>query len=73
MEDENSPCTDVATVAIRLAAFWVNRPASWFAQAEAQFHLAGISNESTKFYHMISQVDEKYGAEVGDIINFPPT
>jgi hypothetical protein len=39
---------------------------------EVQFHVAGISNELTKFYHVISQLDEKYVAEVEDIINSPP-
>jgi hypothetical protein len=34
--------------------------------------LAGISNELTQFYHVISQSDEKYVAEVDDIINSPP-
>jgi hypothetical protein len=72
MEGENSPNTDVARVTVRLPAFWANRPASWFAQAEAQFHLAGINNERTQFYHVISQLDEKYVAKVDDIINSPP-
>jgi hypothetical protein len=40
--------------------FW----AEWFAQAGAQFSLAGISNERTKFYHIISQLDHRYAAEV---------
>jgi hypothetical protein len=48
------------------------RPASWFTQAEAQFHLAGISNKLTKFYHVVSQLDRRYVVEVGVIINSPP-
>jgi hypothetical protein len=48
------------------------RPALWFTQAEAQFSLAGISNERTKFYHIIFQLDHKYAAEVEDIIASPP-
>jgi hypothetical protein len=51
---------------------WAKQPDSWFAQAEAQFHLARISNERTQFYHVISQLDEKYMAKVDDIINSPP-
>jgi hypothetical protein len=69
MEGESSSNAEVARVAVRLPGFWAHRPASWFAQAEAQFHLAGISNELTQFYHVISQLDEKYVAEVDDIIN----
>jgi hypothetical protein len=63
---------EIARVAVRLPSSWAERPASWFNQAEAQFHLAGISNELTKFYHVVSQLDERYVAEVDDIINFPP-
>jgi hypothetical protein len=44
----------------------------WFTQAEAQFSLAGITTERTKFYHMISQLDHRYAAEVRDIIISPP-
>jgi hypothetical protein len=40
----------------------------WFAQVEAQFSLAGISSEKTKFFHVISQLDHRYAAEVEDII-----
>jgi hypothetical protein len=34
--------------------------------------LAGISNERTKFRHIISQLDHRYTAEVEDIITSPP-
>jgi hypothetical protein len=44
----------------------------WFAQAEAQFLLAGITTERTKFHHVISQLDHRYAAEVRDIITSPP-
>jgi hypothetical protein len=48
------------------------RPAVWFAQAEAQFFLAAVSSEKTKFIHVISQLDHRYAAEVEDIITSPP-
>jgi hypothetical protein len=54
-----------------LPPFWVERPAVWFAQAEAQFFLAGVNSEKTKFFHVISQLDHRYAAEVEDI-TFPP-
>jgi hypothetical protein len=44
----------------------------WFAQAEAQFSLAGISSERTKFHYVRSQLDQLYAAEGVDIINIPP-
>jgi hypothetical protein len=57
---------------MRLPPFWAERPAVWFAQAEAQFTLAGISSEKTKFYYVISQLDQRYAVEVEDIITSPP-
>jgi hypothetical protein len=36
-------------------------------QADVEFNLAGISNEKTKFYHVISHLDHQYAAEV-DIV-----
>jgi hypothetical protein len=39
---------------------------------EGTSSLTLISNELTKFYHVISHLDEKYVAEVKDIINSPP-
>jgi hypothetical protein len=41
----------------------------WFADAEEQFSLAGISREKTKFFQVISQLDHRYAAEVEDIIS----
>jgi hypothetical protein len=55
---------EISRVAVRLPPFWTDRPAVWFAQAEAQFSLAGISSERTKFHYVISQLDQRYAAEV---------
>jgi hypothetical protein len=59
-------------VAVRLPPFWAERPAVWFAQAEAQFFLACISSETTKFYHVVSQLDQRYATELEDVITSPP-
>jgi hypothetical protein len=34
--------------------------------------LAGVSSETTEFFHVISQLDHWYAAEVKDIIISPP-
>jgi hypothetical protein len=68
----SSPPAEVSRVAVRLPPFWAERPAVWFAQAEAQFFLAGVNSETTKFFYVISQLDHRYAAEVEDIITFPP-
>jgi hypothetical protein len=69
--DSSSPAA-VSRVTVRLPSFWAERPAVWFAQAEAQFFLAGISSETTKFYYVISQLDHRYATEVEDVITSPP-
>jgi hypothetical protein len=44
----------------------------WFDQAEAQFFFAGVNSEKTKFFHVITQLDHRYAAEVEDIFISPP-
>jgi hypothetical protein len=69
--DSSSPA-EVSRVTVRLPPFLAERPAVWFAQAEAQFTLAGISSEKIKFCYMILQLDHRYATEVEDIIPSPP-
>lgn len=56
---------------MRLILFRAERLAVWFAQAEAQFTLAGISGEKTTICYVISQLDHQYATEVMDIITSP--
>jgi hypothetical protein len=69
---DSSVPAEIFIVAVRLLAFWAERPAMWFTQAEAQFTLAGISSEKTKFYYVISQLDHRYAMEVEVIITSLP-
>jgi hypothetical protein len=62
---DGSQPAEISRVAVRLPPFW-------FARAEAQFSLAGISSERTKFHYVISQLDQRYIAEVEDTITSPP-
>lgn len=59
-------------VAVRAPPFWPEEPALWFAQLEGQFILGGITQDNTKFAHVLSQLDAKYAREVKDIITGPP-
>jgi hypothetical protein len=69
---ESSPQAQVSRVAVGFPPFWVELPAVWFAKSEAQFFLSGVSSEKKKFFHVISQLDHQYAAEVEDIITSPP-
>jgi hypothetical protein len=69
---DSTPPVEISRVAVRLPPFWAEWPAVWFAQDESQFSLAGISSETIKCFHIISQLDHQYAAEVEDIIISPP-
>lgn len=59
-------------VAVKLPPFWSDRVAVWFAQAEAQFLLAGINTDVTKYSYVLSQIDHKVAGEIEDIVINPP-
>lgn len=63
----------VDRVAVRLPPFWPEDPEVWFAQAEAQFHISGIKDDTTKFYQVIAQLENRYARELKDLIKNPPT
>jgi hypothetical protein len=71
-EEWRQQTTQVSRVAVRLPPYWAEQPAVWFAKADAQFTLAGISSEKTKFCHVISQLDHRYATGVEDIFTSPP-
>ncbi|XP_062525268.1 uncharacterized protein LOC101746003 [Bombyx mori] len=47
-------------------------PEVWFVQAVAQFQISGIKEDTTKFYVIISQLEQRYIREIKDIIKNPP-
>lgn len=71
--NDNDTHTIVNKISIKVPPFYPDRPALWFAGLEAQFHINSITQESTKFYYVVSQLDAKFAMEVEDIITTPPT
>ncbi|XP_076655177.1 uncharacterized protein LOC143360335 [Halictus rubicundus] len=59
-------------VAVHMAKFWAEKPALWFAHLDAQFGLRGITQEDTKYHHVVAQLDVKTAQEVEDILLNPP-
>ena len=66
----DSPATHA--VSLKLSPFWTARPQLWFAQADAQFALRGITTELTRFYHVVAALDSSTASRVEDIITAPP-
>lgn len=63
---------NIAAVAIKLPEFWKNDRHMWFAQAEAQFNLAQVTRDETKFWHIIAKVDQSVICHVSDLVSNPP-
>lgn len=61
-----------AAVSVKLPDFWKNDPNMWFAQAEAQFHLARITQDETMFWHIVARIDQSVICHISDLVNTPP-
>jgi len=68
---DSSEAEHIYRAAVRLPTFWRDRPGLRFAHAEAQFPIASVTREKTKFIYMISQLEYRHDAEVVDIIITP--
>ena len=60
-------------VSLKLPTFWTSQPEVWFAQAEAQFNIRKITNDETKYYYVLSALDQATATRLLDLINQPPT
>lgn len=63
----------VSHVGIKIGPFWKRDPSLWFNQIEAQFSLARITADDTKFFHVASKIDTEILECCADIIRDPPT
>lgn len=63
---------EVSNISVKLPPFWPDRVSVWFAQAEAQFLLAGIKRDETMYCHVLSQMDHRMAGEIEDIVTNPP-
>ena len=60
-------------VAIKLPTFWAQQRKVWFLQAEAQFHIRKITDDTTKYYHVVAALDQETSGRVLSTLSFPPT
>lgn len=63
---------NIHAVAIKLPTFWTAQPNVWFTQAEAQFHIKNITQDSTKYYYLISALDQATASRIIDVLQSPP-
>lgn len=71
-QSETQAECQVAPVAVKPPPFWKGDPALWFARLEAQFELARITTDSTKFNHVLSAIESDILHSVSDLVLRPP-
>lgn len=59
-------------VSLKLPAFWTSQPQVWFEQAEAQFHIRQITADATKYYYVVSALDQEAAGHIIDYLRQPP-
>ena len=64
--------SDTNAVAIKLPSFWSTQPQLWFVQAEAQFQLRKITEDVTKYYHVVAALDQETSKRIVDVLTNPP-
>ena len=71
-DDHHQAPVQVSRVAIKLPAFWHDKPATWFTVAEAQFALQGITADATRYYHIVAALDQQVTSHIDDVLANPP-
>nr|CAB3260873.1 uncharacterized protein LOC100176143 [Phallusia mammillata] len=59
-------------VAVKLPTFWTAQPRVWFQQAEAQIALKSIKGDLTKYYYVVSALDQDTANRLIDLLENPP-
>ena len=57
---------------VKLPDFWQNNPRSWFQHIEAQFQLRGITQDVTKYFHVVAALDASTTARSMVRLEAPP-
>jgi hypothetical protein len=58
---------------VKLAAFWPQNPALWFAQAECQFRVKGVAEQFDRYCHVVAALPHESLRLVADLVEAPPT
>jgi hypothetical protein len=66
----NNP--QIAKMAPKLPPFWESNPRVWFKQIESNFAIAGITQDTTKYNHVVASIEARYLQQVEELILDPP-
>lgn len=62
----------VQRVSVKVPPFWPERPEIWFAQLEAQFRMAKIVTDLSKFNTVVAAIESNVLAQISDAVLTPP-
>ena len=62
----------VDAVSLKLPTFWTAVPSAWFAQVESQFALRGVTQDDTKYHHVVASLDNSTAQLALSILASPP-
>lgn len=62
----------VTAVAVKLPQFWTKNSAAWFAQAEAQFAIRGVTQDDTKYFYVVAALDAETATRASAVLLSPP-
>ena len=63
---------NIYATTVKLPDFWQHNPRPWFQHIEAQFHLRGITQDATKYFHVVAALDASTTARVMMLLEDPP-
>lgn len=69
---QREPNAGVRGVSLHLPKFWSVDLQVWFGQVESQFMTAHITNQISKFHHVIAAVPREVAMEVRDFVIATP-
>uniref|UniRef100_A0A5S6Q6D1 DUF7041 domain-containing protein n=1 Tax=Trichuris muris TaxID=70415 RepID=A0A5S6Q6D1_TRIMR len=59
-------------VSLKLPVFWISQPQVWFEQAEAQLCVRQITSDTTRYYYVVSALDQHTAGRIIDLLRQPP-
>ena len=61
-----------SAVSLKLPEFYTDNPEVWFVYCDAQFQLRRITNDETKFAHIVLALPQSAAARVHELLTSPP-
>ena len=60
-------------ITAKLPEFWPEEPDVWFIQAEAEFQFRNVTQDATKYAHVVTKLDKGTASKLRDFLKAPPT